>query len=221
MALKRAKSLIREHFGLVVTCLAGLTVLGLVFGFPLILFYFSMRPFGPLQHPPGYDRLMAAIENGDPKAVREVLNSGVDPNRYPTSRADEQDEDDIAPLDDAAEDGNVAIVRALLDAGADPNMGDGWHSCPLAAAKSRRDIMSLLIRRGAKVNDMPTGSRALYDAATDGNLGAVEFLLDHGANPNTSWAGSNDHERLIDVVKDLSGPNSKEVVALLRRYGAS
>src|SRR5262249_14940318 len=136
--------------------------------------------------PPGYGRLCGAIDSGDPDSVRAVLDSGVDPNRYPSSRMDAAMERDETPLNLAVDDGNAAIVTLLLDHGADPNQYDGWHGMgPLGAAIETGNValIPILARRGAKVNDDSGGSSVLTWAATSGKYTAASALLDSGALP--------------------------------------
>lgn len=175
--------------------------------------------FGPSDHPPGYDRLMSAIESKDAKVVESVLKSGVNPNVYPNTLRDMRREEDLAPINAAASIGSTAIVRLLLDHGADPNQADGWNSNPLCAATGPESIetMDLLVKRGAVINDEPGGSSALWRAAMDDRVRAVRFLLDRGANPRT-WFHTTHRQSLVDALRDVNG--SPEIIALLRAHGA-
>ena len=177
----------------------------------LVMVLMSNRPH---HHPAGYDPLMAAINKKDAKAVEEILKSGVNPNTYPQEEVDLEDEDDVSALNSAAQQGSTEIVQILLDHGADPNMGDGWSYNPLSAAIGNRSTMELLIKRGAKVNDNNGNSYSLWWAAMDGKVEAVNFLLDHGANPKTNLNG-----RLIDALKEVKG--SPEILVILRKHGGS
>ncbi|KAI4955645.1 hypothetical protein J4E91_001506 [Alternaria rosae] len=59
---------------------------------------------------------------------------------------------------------------------------------PLQHALKRRryDIARILIKSGAVVDTItPDGSNVLWQAAKDGFAKDVEFLLDHGADPNS------------------------------------
>jgi hypothetical protein len=80
------------------------------------------------------------------------------------------------------------FLRALLDGGVDPNtMMEG--RIPIiffVTMESTFDSLKLLIARGADVNkrdslrNTPLHEALMYDA-----LDTVDYLLDHGANPNT------------------------------------
>lgn len=187
----------------------------------LLVFYIGSRAARFIlsaRHPVGYDRLVSAIRHDDATEVRRILKSGVNPNRYPDSDLNRSLEDDITPLNIAAERGNLAVVTALLDFGADPNQGDGWHDNPLASAaeENHLDVMELLVKRGAMVNDEGLRSNALWSAAMSGKGPAVGFLLEHGANPNTSLS----YEPYTTILKELTDQKCNPGCAhLIRKYG--
>ena len=164
--------------------------------------------FLPHNHPPNYDRMMAAIEKKDAKAVMLILNGGFDPNTIPHEEADYMAEDDISPLNAAAFDGSTEIVRILLDHGANPNIHDGWHADPLSAAtrNDSLDTMKLLLQRGAELNVYGGTGAALWRAAMDGKIRSVTFLLDHGATTTPGF---------IKILKETQG--SPEIIRLLEK----
>jgi ankyrin repeat protein len=84
------------------------------------------------------------------------------------------------PLLRAAENGHSEMLRLLLDAGADNGAvsTDGYTAVGLAAGNGHLAALKLLVSAGADV----TG--ALARAATENQLEAASFLLDHGADPN-------------------------------------
>jgi cytochrome c len=96
-----------------------------------------------------------------------------------------------APIHDAAKTGDVAAITAALDAGADINAIDGGGT-PLYFAVKRGHLAAakLLIERGAKVN---VGSRywgyLLTIASTQLRVDLMTLLLEHGANPNSTFDG--------------------------------
>jgi ankyrin repeat protein len=88
--------------------------------------------------------LLNAAGGGDTKSVVEILQQGVDVNAsFPIigTRA----------LMVAAAQGHVDTVKALIDAGADVNAADvtGWTALHAAAYRGDKQIISLLLERGA------------------------------------------------------------------------
>jgi uncharacterized protein len=88
--------------------------------------------------------LLIAAGGGDTRSVVDILQEGVDVNAsFPVigTRA----------LMVAAAQGHVDTVKALVDAGADVNAADvtGWSVLHAAAYKGDKQIISLLIERGA------------------------------------------------------------------------
>ena len=94
----------------------------------------------------GATALHAAVEH--PSAVRLLLERGANPNARDTG-------DNALPLHFAAGGAPIETVQALLDAGSDVHgAGDahamdviGWAAC---FAEPRRDVVALLLARGAK-----------------------------------------------------------------------
>jgi hypothetical protein len=102
----------------------------------------------------------------------------------------------------AARAGDVSAVRELLDKGADADSADlgGWTALMAAASEGRRDVVDLLLDRGAKVNTRgkglpfqlsangskePSGTTALMTAAYAGNSEIVRVLLAKNASVNS------------------------------------
>jgi ankyrin repeat protein len=88
--------------------------------------------------------LLNAASSGDTRSVVDILREGVDVNAsFPVigTRA----------LIVAAAHGHVDTVKALVDAGADVNAADvtGWTVLHAAAYKGDKQIVSLLLERGA------------------------------------------------------------------------
>lgn len=110
-----------------------------------------------------------------------LLKAGADPNSV--------FDGDETPLYSAANSGYLKIVKCLIDAGA--NFRQAPTGCiPAlhgAAGATSNDIavVRFLIDKGAFVDETDSrGVTALMVAAYRGGEEVVEFLLEHGANPN-------------------------------------
>ena len=96
-----------------------------------------------------------------------------------------------APIHDAAKKGDVAAITTALDAGAEINASEGGGT-PLYFAVKRGHLAAakLLIEHGAKVN---VGSRywgyVLTIATVKARVDFMTLLLEHGANPNSTFDG--------------------------------
>jgi hypothetical protein len=113
----------------------------------------------------------------DSRAQREVIeqliSAGADPNA--------RDASGVAPLHRAVRTRSVSAVAALLDNGADLRMGNKLGSTPLhlavqntgasysgtpQAKERQREIITLLLRRGAKASDTDAKGKTVAAAAT-------------------------------------------------------
>jgi ankyrin repeat protein len=126
----------------------------------------------------GWAGLHAAAKGGHVGAVRLLLEHGADPNAREAG-------DNTCPLHWAAAQGHVEAVCALLDAGADVHgIGDvheldviGWatvYGAPGDDATqmdvSRRDMVSLLLERGA--------SHHIFSAISVGELDLIQKVVE-------------------------------------------
>ena len=86
----------------------------------------------------------------------------------------------------AARVGDVQSARLLLDAGANPNDADAWgvSAMVLAAHSGYRDLVELLLDRGADVNAAAAGFTALHEAIMRRDEKLVATLLARGADVN-------------------------------------
>jgi uncharacterized protein len=133
------------------------------------------------------------------------------------------------------------IAAMLLDAGADINARNrhkfaGPGNSPLSAAvyQDRRDVVRLLIERGADVNQGDNaGFTPLHLAVALGRVGAARILLKSGADANArtnmtggkQWANKTPLDLL--AVEDRTGEGGNkipaevdaEIATLLRKYG--
>lgn len=81
------------------------------------------------------------------------------------------------------------LVRLLLDKGADPDVADTgqrWTALHFAARDERAELVSILLDAGAAVDPVDAFENTpLWRAVSEcrGELGAVQVLVDHGADP--------------------------------------
>ncbi len=124
----------------------------------------------------GLTPLMCAVYS--PAKVRILLEAGADVNAKTTSG-------ETALILAAGYSGATESVKLLLERNADVNATSSrfvvGNSVRMAAVRGDLEVMSLLLNRGAQVNDLPSGSSAFLAAALQGDRRTVSYLLDHGA----------------------------------------
>ncbi|MGI8783629.1 MAG: ankyrin repeat domain-containing protein [Acidobacteriota bacterium] len=151
----------------------------------------------PEAHYQGWTGLHAAAKGGHVDAVRLLLEHDADPNAR-------EDGDNTCALHWAAAQGHLETVRALLDAGADVHgIGDvheldviGWATFyrapgddPTQIGASRRELVSLLLERGARhhiFSAMSVGELDLIQEVVEQNPEALDRRLsrfEHGQTP--------------------------------------
>lgn len=115
----------------------------------------------------------------------------------------------------------LPIARLLLETGANPTDGESvFH----AAERFHEDALELLLRAGADLNFVGEwGNTALYfllrhwDVEREARVKqGVEWLLDHGANPNVVCA----EERETALHVAVRRGQSRDVIRLLLAHGA-
>jgi ankyrin repeat protein len=119
------------------------------------------------------DRLLEAVQAGDPDKVRVSLERGADPN------ARFEEGDDV--LGDAVIERHVQIIQMLLGAGARPNVTRSDGTTPLywAAQSGRIELVELLLAGGASVAEETDHERtSLHVAAEMGFLNVLQLVLD-------------------------------------------
>lgn len=158
----------------------------------------------------GGDALFRAIRQDSAPAVRQLLESGQDPNQKdergtpglvlalqedalkaaaqllqsPRLHAETRNAQGESPLMIAALKGRAELAQALIEKGADVNK-TGWTPLHYAATGGHLDIVRLLLEAHAYIDAAsPNGSTPLMMAAMYGNADTVQLLLDEGADPN-------------------------------------
>lgn len=118
----------------------------------------------------GDSLVMLAAYHGHADLTALLLDLGADP--------DLRNARGLSPLDGAAWKGDARIVTMLLDAGADAD-GNGGARSPLmwAAAFGRRDVVHLLLRRGADPSRRDAGGLTALDHARVMGAEEVAALL--------------------------------------------
>ncbi len=161
----------------------------------------------------GYTALMFAATENQPEVARLLIERGADVNGHSRhfefgslkeasgGALMERAEGGMTALQYAAREGNVETGKVLIDAGADVNAPEPQHSFTpmlIAIYNGKYDFASLLLDRGAKVNDgslylaielrnMDTYSNHPNPPETDRTLTAtdiIKMLLAGGADPN-------------------------------------
>ena len=142
--------------------------------------------------------LITAIDNENTESVKDLLDSGINPNKNPVPEGFPLA--GAYPLHLAVVKGNKEIAQLLLDHGAqiDVKAKNKDEATPLhwAAFFGQKDMVSLLINAGAPVNMLDSNHATPLDAAVyvwrlsqDDNgkanniMGIIDILKAHGGKP--------------------------------------
>ncbi len=178
--------------------------------------------------PDGKTLLHVAVEREDIMMVERLISLGakLDVKSYYTRS------DINFPLQKAAQCGNVEIAKLLIDNGADINIREIKGICinsalHISIRHSDIEMMKLLIDKGADINVQGgsiRGMTPLHYAVllSEGETDCVEFLLEHGADPNIKGRDfkigiTNKSETPLRLA---SRNKYQDVVDLLISYGA-
>lgn len=141
------------------------------------------------------DALILAASNGDALKVRESLSAGADP--HAVSRTG------VTALLAAAYGGNADAVKALVESGARVNeVPNGFRAWTWTGAH-------IPLQQQALAQAASMGDTALILAARLGHQAAVEYLLNHGADPRLanphgdtalSVAAEQGHAKIIGLI---------------------
>ena len=109
---------------------------------------------------------------------------------------------------------HLPLAEALLQSGANPTDGVSMH---ITAGSGNLPALELLHRYHVNVNGIPGGVPPLrYILSWTNNAAGVQWLLEHGADPNLAWAEPGDAPLHIAAQRcDVS------MVELLVRHGAN
>ena len=169
--------------------------------------------------------LFDAIKSSNIVMVKDILNSGINPNirkgytiplNYAIQRASNYKYENAYILYDHM----IKIVELLLEHGADPNFGtiEGNTALMHASMVNEKEIVNLLLNNGAdpnlKDND---GDTALINAAVDSrNREIVEILLNAGADPTIK---NNEGKTAYDIaIEDGMDEYAEDIFLLLKHY---
>jgi cytohesin len=130
--------------------------------------------------------LVSAITAADVPVVKALLEAGAPMDKL-------REEDDTALLAAVAgaaggSDDAVRVVRVLLEHGANPNKRgrDGRTALFAAAEQGSEAVVTLLVAKGARVDDAVDGMTPLEIADTRGSDGVVKLLKARGAHVRAS-----------------------------------
>jgi uncharacterized protein len=129
--------------------------------------------------------LLKAVESGDLRRLRALLDQGVDP--------DFQNTDGETLLMLAMHRGHVDTANMLLDAGADVHLrsNDGATALFWAARYGYLELVERLLAAGANVYAARDrrDNTPLAAAVGCGHVAVVRTLIKHGADPEQSYLG--------------------------------
>jgi uncharacterized protein len=135
----------------------------------------------------GMTPLLYAARDGLADVARLLIEAGAD--------LELAEANGIRPLLMSLVNGHLDVARVLLDAGAEPNADDVWGRTPLWATVEYRNL-----DMNNNEQDSPTDNgvdRAPY-------LGFVEYLLEHGADPNARTRELPPSRRWLYSLNDVS-----------------
>lgn len=159
----------------------------------------------------GWTPLHDAASAGHKAVVQALVDGGADMNAVTITTR-------LAPLHLAIECEYLPVVQTLLAAGANINLLMGLTNDPVltfVAAGGEAEMLRVLLRYGADVNVRgDDDSTALHMAALRANVGAMNVLLEAGANLEAEAYGGT-------VLHYAVGPNCCGTMLVLLRAGAN
>ena len=124
-------------------------------------------------------------------------------------------------LINAVDRGDIVSVRKYIDGGGDPNISNlfGSNALFFAVDKGHKDIVELLLEKGAKTNVSCMGSTPLHQAVAIKDLDIVKMLVEHGADINALTKGNKRDKPQTPLDYAMIGNNSY-VASYLKEHGA-
>jgi ankyrin repeat protein len=150
------------------------------------------------------NELLQAVREGDLCTVQKLLTK----HRASKTKligsskrlnVNQQTEDGMSPLHQAALTGNIELLTLLLEHEALVDIKDikGMRPLHYAAWQGKEDHAALLLRQGAAVNEQALdGNTPLHLACEHGHLAVVDQLLKEGADPSLE---NNHHRTPLDA----------------------
>ena len=136
---------------------------------------------------PNKPALIRAVNRGQWKCVKALVNAGADVNIALENR--------ITPLMHATYGGHVKCVKLLINAGADVNMTNIYGNASISQIpryKYKAQIVVMLIKAGADVNAPDLyGQPQILSAARQGTWGLLKLMIESGADVNATDAQNN------------------------------
>src|SRR5258708_25635993 len=120
------------------------------------------------------EALIAAVRAHDSRAVKRLLESGLDPNYL-------FGDSPVTPLSEAIAEGQPETITLLLNHGADANFGAEKGVVPLAAASwyGEKETVSELLKRAAKIEARDSQGYTAFSTAASHSQGVslIKILL--------------------------------------------
>ena len=188
----------------------------------------------------GQTELEKAILDNNPHLIRLLLKAGAswkfklpeskdvpEPKRPTVEEVegadpDEPNEDGLTEIQKAIENDNYRLTGLLLKTGSSVNLKKNGKSLLMTAAqsKSTSDIVEILLKFGANVNDTDSrGKSALMHALSNKeevNMSVIKLLLNNGADLEQNYKGG---ETVLHHA--INNCNSTQLIQMLVDYGAN
>lgn len=160
------------------------------------------------QNSDGWTALLFAVYNNFDKIALKLIEAGADVHR--------KNNRDETPLFLAIYKNNESIVSALIPAGAANNTNvDALleYAWQFANRQTIQALFSSHLLKNRKVDF----NEALPIAAFYGNLDAVQFLIEQGADVNEYAI---DNKKALTIARKLDSPNKDAIIKILLDHGA-